>query len=212
MSTETRALSATGLQAPGLAPKVVRERIAVLDIQRGIALLLIFLVNIPDMGNTVYELLADPRLPGWQPADQVCWWFFTLFVSSPSRVPFEFLLGVGAPVLLNRTLKPEGAVEVTGLYFRRNFWLAVFGIFDIFGLLWFLDILLEYSELSQTRSLVYLPDVLQHDFWNGSVQVWRHPRRALPALLRLAGRARLSSRHFYARRPGPGGHSVPGPS
>ncbi|AXC15709.1 membrane protein, putative [Acidisarcina polymorpha] len=133
------------MKPPTLAPKDASERIAVLDIQRGIAILLIFLVNITNMGNSVYEHFGDARLLGWQPKDRICWWVIRLFVDGTQRGLLQFLFGAGALILLSRTQRPEGPVAVADLYFRRNFLLIFFGLFDIFGLLWFGDILYQYG-------------------------------------------------------------------
>jgi uncharacterized protein len=138
-------LSPTELQTLDLVPKTAHERIAVLDIQRGVAILLIFLVNISNMGNSVYEHFGDARLLGWQPADRICWWIIRLFIDGTQRGLLQFLFGAGALILLSRTQDPEGPVAVADLYFRRNFLLILFGLFDIFGLLWFGDILYQYG-------------------------------------------------------------------
>ena len=43
-------------------------------------------------------------------------------------------------------MSPEGPVKVADLYFRRNLWLGLFGLFNIYGLLWFGDILTTYAS------------------------------------------------------------------
>ncbi len=128
-----------------LAPKLVRDRIDVLDILRGLAILLIFLFNIPDMGNTAYGGFTDPRLLGWTHADRICWSFLNIFLEGTQRGLLQFLFGAGALILLEKTMPPEGPVKVADLYFRRNLWLFMFGLFDIYALLWFGDILFSYA-------------------------------------------------------------------
>ena len=128
-----------------LAPRSVRERIDVLDILRGLAILLIFLFNIPDMGNTTYGSYTDVRLLGWTHADRICWSFLSIFLEGTQRGLLQFLFGAGALILLERAMPPDGPVKVADLYFRRNLWLAMFGLFDIYGLLWFGDILFSYA-------------------------------------------------------------------
>ncbi len=56
-----------------------------------------------------------------------------------------FLFGAGALILLEKTMSPDSPVKVADVYFRRNFWLGMFGLFDIYGLLWFGDILFSYA-------------------------------------------------------------------
>ncbi len=127
-----------------LVPKIGRARIEALDVIRGIAILLIFFMNIPGMGNTVFSHF-DPRLLGWQPIDQVCYWFLNVAISGTQRGLLQLLFGAGAIILLERTMAPDGPVEVADLYFRRTLWLMAFGLFDIFALFWFGDILLIYA-------------------------------------------------------------------
>ncbi len=128
-----------------LIPKVGRARIDTLDVLRGIAILLIFVLNIPWMGNTIYYFHADPRLLGWSPADQACWWFLSVALDGTQRGMLQLLFGAGAIILLERTMRPDGPVEVADLYFRRTLWLMFFGLVDIFALFWVGDILLMYS-------------------------------------------------------------------
>ncbi len=120
-------------------------RIDVLDVIRGVAILLIFFFNIPDMGNSNYEHFGATQLLGWRPVDQACWWFLTVFIEGTQRGLLQILFGTGALILLRKTLASDGPVEPVDQYFRRNLWLMVFGLFDIFGLLWFGDILLAYA-------------------------------------------------------------------
>jgi uncharacterized protein len=42
-------------------------------------------------------------------------------------------------------MTPNGPVAVADLYIRRNLWLLAFGLFDVFALLWFGDILHVYA-------------------------------------------------------------------
>ena len=126
-------------------PRITATRIAVLDVQRGVAILLIFFLNIPAMGNTIYYHDGDARLLGWRLADRACWWSFSIGLDGTQRGMLELLFGAGALILTKQTLVPQGPVEVADLYFRRNLWLAAFGFMDVFGIFWFGDILLPYA-------------------------------------------------------------------
>jgi uncharacterized protein len=128
-----------------LVPKVGLARIDTLDVLRGIAILLIFVLNIPWMGNTLYHFHADPRLLGWSLPDQFYWWFQGTALAGTQRGMLQLLFGAGAVILLERTMRPDGPVEVADLYFRRTLWLMAFGLVDIFALFWVGDILLIYS-------------------------------------------------------------------
>ena len=56
-----------------LAPVRGRDRIAVLDMMRGIAILGIFYMNIPFMAGPIAALMGDIRSMGWSTADQHVW-------------------------------------------------------------------------------------------------------------------------------------------
>ena len=121
------------------------SRIDVLDVTRGIAILLIFFFNIPAMGNSNYSHFGALTLLGWTPADRTCWSVLNVLLEGTQRGLLELLFGAGALILLKDTLHPNGPVSPADRFFRRNFWLMAFGFADIFGLLWFGDILLAYG-------------------------------------------------------------------
>ncbi len=120
-------------------------RIDVLDVVRGIAILLIFFFNIPAMGNSNYSHFGALKLLGWSLADKVCWCLLNVMLEGTQRGLLELLFGAGALLLLRNTLHASGSISDVDHYFRRNLWLMVFGAADIFGLLWFGDILLPYG-------------------------------------------------------------------
>ncbi len=128
-----------------LAPVRGRARIEVLDILRGIAILGIFYMNIPFMGNNGTFVDYDIRLIGWSAADRNVWAFLQIFWTGTQRGLLEFLFGAGAMVLTAKAMMPDGPVAVADLFYRRNLWLALFGLIDIFLITWIGDILLVYG-------------------------------------------------------------------
>ena len=128
-----------------LAPVRGRERITVIDILRGVAILGIFLVNLPAMMGPLSALIGDPRGLGWSPADQSTWLFMTTFWEGTQRGMLELLFGAGLMVTAAKAMGPDGPVAVADLYIRRNLWLLGFGLLDIFALLWVADILHVYA-------------------------------------------------------------------
>lgn len=129
-----------------LAPVRGRDRIEVLDVVRGIAILGIFYMNIPYMAGPVYgAMFGDFRAMGWSPADQATWTFVNTALDGTQRGLLEFLFGAGLMVTAARAMAPDGPVEIADLYIRRNLWLLAFGVFDIFVLLWPGDILHIYA-------------------------------------------------------------------
>ncbi len=128
-----------------LAPVSGKDRIAVLDILRGIAILGIFFMNIPWMSGPTWASMEDFREMGWSLADQNVWLFLETTWEGTQRGMLEFLFGAGLMVTAAKVMEPDGPVGVADLYIRRNLWLLAFGLFDIFVLLWPGDILHTYA-------------------------------------------------------------------
>ncbi len=132
-------------EAPVLAPVRGKDRIAVLDVLRGFAILGIFIINLPAMSGPLTALLADFRTLGWSPADQQVWLFLETTWEGTQRGVLEMLFGAGLMVTAAKAMDHDGPVGVADLYIRRNLWLLLFGLIDIFVLLWLGDILLIYA-------------------------------------------------------------------
>lgn len=128
-----------------LAPIRGKARIDVLDMMRGFAILGIFFMNIPYEAQSAYALEADIRLLGWTPADQASWATLQVLLEGTQRCLLEFLFGAGMMVIASRAMTPDGPVAVADLYLRRTIWLLLFGLFDIFVVLWVGDILSIYA-------------------------------------------------------------------
>lgn len=127
------------------APVARRDRIDVLDILRGVAILGIFYMNIPYMGNSGSLQDNDIRSIGWSAADQTVWSLISIIGEGTQRGLLEMLFGAGMMVLAARAMEPDGPVAVADLYIRRNLWLLAFGLFDVFVLGWIGDILHTYA-------------------------------------------------------------------
>ena len=143
--SEQSTTAATADHAVHLAPVRGRDRIAVLDVIRGVAILGIFFMNIPFMAGPIWNALSDPRTMGWSPADQITWMVIETTWEGTQRGMLEFLFGAGLLVTAAKAMEPDGPVAVADLYIRRNLWLLLFGLFDIFCLLWPGDILHIYA-------------------------------------------------------------------
>lgn len=132
-------------EASVLAPVSRADRIDVLDVLRGFAILGIFYMNIPYMGASVFAIGNDIRSIGWSVADQRAWALVQLLLEGTQRGLLELLFGAGMMVLARRAMTPDGPVAIADLYYRRNLWLLLFGLFDVFVLLWPGDILHVYA-------------------------------------------------------------------
>ena len=128
----------------GIERVAASERIASLDVLRGIAILFILFLNIPWMGG--YDpLIWDPRYPTWTNADYWTTLVTRTGLEGTQRGLLELLFGAGIMIMARRAMTPDGPVEVADLHYRRNLWLIVFGLANALVLLWFGDILLVYG-------------------------------------------------------------------
>ncbi len=132
-------------EAVQLAPVRGRDRIEVLDILRGFAILGIFYINIPFMAGPVSAMLGNMRAMGWSGADQATWIVLNTAFEGTQRGMLEFLFGAGLMVTAAKAMEPDGPIAVADLYIRRNLWLLAFGLVDLFVLLWPGDILHVYA-------------------------------------------------------------------
>ncbi|HMC91594.1 MAG TPA: DUF418 domain-containing protein [Allosphingosinicella sp.] len=132
-------------ESPSIAVERIgaAERIASLDVIRGVAILFILFMNIPWMGYYA-PTIGDPRLVSWTGFDQTAFaWMIGLW--GTQRGLLEILFGAGIMIMARRAMTPDGPVAVADLHYRRNWLLILFGLFNTFGLLWGGDILLPYG-------------------------------------------------------------------
>lgn len=132
-------------QALKFSPVAGRARIDVLDILRGLAILGIYFMNVPIEAVSAPLAFGDVRAIGWTVADQNAWVAIQLALEGTQRCMLEFLFGAGMMVLAARAMEPDGPVAIADLHLRRNIWLLMFGLFDIFVVLWVGDILSIYA-------------------------------------------------------------------
>lgn len=124
------------------------QRIVELDVLRGFAVLGIFWINIVYMGLP-YGAGNLPTLIGNHDALNVFAWVInSLFIDGSMFALFAMLFGASALILLREEkLNTADGVDVVDRYYRRLFWLMVFGLIHSFILLWPLDILFSYAVL-----------------------------------------------------------------
>lgn len=132
-------------ESAGIAPVRGADRIAVLDILRGVAILFIFYMNIPFQAAPTTLLFDHFKQIGWTPLDQVAWFGVTIYLEGTQRCLLELLFGAGLMLLARRAMVPDGPVAIADLYYRRTMWLILFGLVDIFLILWVGDILFVYA-------------------------------------------------------------------
>lgn len=127
------------------------DRIANLDVLRGVAILFILFMNIQYMGD-FSEPEYFPHIISWTGFDQAAWWLNRM-IDGTQRGLLEMLFGAGVLIMARTAMVPDGPVAVADLHMRRNLWLMVFGVFHGLVLLWPGDILLAYG----TAALLIFP-------------------------------------------------------
>jgi uncharacterized protein len=142
MPTETHA-------PPAAAPVSDRERLKLIDALRGVAVLGILLMNIPGFSMADYStesFKSDPRNVNF-------WVSAVISVGFEGKMRALFGMLFGAGVLLFVSKKEQAGRSVTGLFYRRMFWLVLFGLIHAHLILWIGDILYLYGICGM---LVYL--------------------------------------------------------
>lgn len=153
-----------------MTPVQPDERILVMDVLRGFALLGIWLMNIEGQAGPLSASMSglDPQLHG---ADRLVDWLVYVLVQGKFMTLFSLLFGMGFALMLQRAQARGGSG--TGLYARRLLVLLGFGLVHAL-LVWAGDVLIAYS-------LVGL--VLLLGFRNTPVQ--RLPKWAIGLLLAM---------------------------
>ena len=113
-------------EAVALAPVRGRDRIDVLDVLRGIAILGIFFMNIPFMGGIARRRDDDVRLHGLDAGRSMGRWsIIEVVAEGTQRGTLEMLFGAGMMILTARAMEPTGPVAVADLYCARTLWLLL---------------------------------------------------------------------------------------
>lgn len=136
-------MSPTG-SSSSAAPVAQSDRIIILDALRGFAILGILLMNIPAFALPT----ADPSaLNEWGTIDFKVWHFVAWFPDGTQRALFSMLFGAGILLFVGGKEKKMDGLLPADYFFRRQLWLMVFSLIDVFILLWRGDILLDYACL-----------------------------------------------------------------
>lgn len=124
-----------------VAPVLQKERIDIIDSLRGVAILGILLMNIPS-----FSIAGDPFVRGEFGTLNYKVWFFVQWIpDGTQRALFSMLFGAGILLFLANKTKQDNPISAADYFFRRQLWLIVFGLFNIYILLWSGDILFDYG-------------------------------------------------------------------
>lgn len=128
------------------APLSQDQRLLILDILRGIAVLGILMMNIPIFGNSYtahYNINIFREFSG---PDYWSWYVVNLLFEGTMRGIFSILFGAGALLLLDRLERNTYlGLNPADIFYRRQIWLFLFGMVNAFLFMWAGDILYVYG-------------------------------------------------------------------
>lgn len=128
-----------------IKPVAKRDRIEVIDILRGVAILGILHLNMPYNVGDEYLPILFPESFGATGADHYVRVFMDIFTSGTFRAMLEILFAAGLMMMTARAMTPDGPVGVADVWFRRNLWLMGFALFNWIVLSYFGDVLFTYA-------------------------------------------------------------------
>ncbi len=118
-----------------------QERVEILDLLRGFALLGIFMVNMPLMNAPFLTEMGEFAL--WtDPVNEKASWVIDFFFTGKFYTLFSMLFGIGFYFFMKKA--DETGNSVLGLFRRRLGWLLAIGVLHVV-LLWYGDILVFYA-------------------------------------------------------------------
>ncbi len=150
------------------------ERVEMLDILRGFALLGILMVNMPLMNAPFLTEMGKFAL--WtDPANETATWLLNFFFTGKFYTIFSMLFGMGFYFFLKKA--EEDARSVLPVFRRRLGWLLAFGVLHVV-LLWYGDILVFYALFGFLM-------ILFRKKSNKSLLIWAISILMIPVLLTL---------------------------
>ena len=130
--------------ASDISPVAQAERLTILDSLRGIAILAILLMNIAVFGLP-HIAVSDPSIIGETGINYYTWYIIDGVFDSTQRGLFSILFGAGIILFINRLEKRLPGILPAVYFFRRQLWLMLFGLINVFVLLFSGEILYAYS-------------------------------------------------------------------
>jgi uncharacterized protein len=156
-------------------PLQLNQRVEILDLLRGFALLGILMVNMPLM-NAPFVAGMGKFMLWTDPANQGASWFLHFFFTGKFYTLFSMLFGIGFYFFLKKA--DETGNSVLPVFRRRLAWLLAIGILHVV-LLWYGDILVFYAVFGFLL-------ILFRKKSNRSMIIWAVCILLFPVLLALA--------------------------
>ncbi|RRB04472.1 DUF418 domain-containing protein [Larkinella rosea] len=125
-------------------PVAQAERIQTIDIVRGFALLGILMMNIPYFGLSFTAIHRFYTVPS-DTLDFRTLTVVSVLFEGTMRALFSMLFSAGMLLFMAKKDTPVDGYGMPDYYYRRLFWLILFGVFNAYILLWPGDILYTYG-------------------------------------------------------------------
>ncbi|MFG0292365.1 MAG: DUF418 domain-containing protein [Phycisphaerales bacterium JB050] len=136
------------------------QRIDSIDVLRGLALLGIFVMNIPTFALSYYAFFSPPAHGGFEGPDYWAWLGSHLFFEMKMMSIFSMLFGAGIVLFSQRIESRRGPGRAAGVHYRRMAWLLAIGMLHAY-LIWYGDILVAYALVGMLAYLFRkLPPVI----------------------------------------------------
>lgn len=143
-----------------LTPVRESERINPIDVLRGLALLGIFVMNIPTFAFSYFAFFNPPAHGGFEGLDYWAWLGSHLFFEMKMMSIFSMLFGAGIVLFAQRIESRRGPGRAAGVHYRRMIWLLAIGMLHAY-LIWYGDILVAYALVGMLAYLFRkLPPVI----------------------------------------------------
>jgi uncharacterized protein len=135
-------MSSTLSELDAAGPVTGKQRIAGLDMLRGVAVLGILVMNIYAF-SMPFIAYGNPLVMGGDDPLNLGVWFMThIFFDQKFMSLFSMMFGAGLILMMQRAEAKQAAFG--RIYYRRQFWLLLIGVVHAY-LIWFGDILFHYA-------------------------------------------------------------------
>ena len=131
--------------ADSLAPTTPLQRVESIDVLRGVVVLGILTINIVMFGLPVQYGMNPSLMETYEGFDVFAYVVAQVGFEGVQRTIFSMLFGAAVIIFTERLATDERQDSMTRLYYRRMFGLMLFGLVDMFLLLWFGDIIFLYG-------------------------------------------------------------------
>ncbi|MXZ55796.1 MAG: DUF418 domain-containing protein [Gammaproteobacteria bacterium] len=133
------------MSTENFVPTAPSQRIESIDVLRGWVVLGILTINIVFFGLP-YVVGGNPTLFGtFEGVDVFAFICSQVVFEGAQRTIFSMLFGAGVLLFIERLTADERHTRIGGLYYRRMIGLMLFGLIDMYLLLWFGDIIFLYG-------------------------------------------------------------------